>query len=70
MIYKDLPNEYKELVRKRVKDQGRDPDDHIDDDDHASSLFKWGNTPERHDFWLYVNLAESESELPPIPEEK
>jgi hypothetical protein len=58
----ELPEPYRSLAEKR-----RDGTS-----DHLISIhcFRWEKTPEGHFFWHSVWRAKSESELPPIPEEK
>lgn len=64
MNLSELPEPYKSLAEKNRDEQGI-PTDYPDD---IAFSFRWKTTKEGWDFWDTVFGAETESELPPIPE--
>lgn len=62
MKWSELPKEYRDL------ENGFDDLFLLDKENESIiSRFVWGSTPQGHDFWKQCFLAETISELPPIP---
>ncbi len=64
MRYRELPQEYKELVKLRSEFSEKYLES---SNSHVVDLFDWESTPETYEFWDEVNSADNISELPKIP---
>lgn len=68
MLISELPQPYKALAEKRRKEYNKKHEFTGISDNLAISFF-WNTSKERRDFWYKCDIAKTESELPPYPNE-